>query len=369
VSEKSDVTLFLCGDVMTGRGIDQILPYPSHSEIHEDYITNAFGYVELAEEKNGAIARPVGWDYIWGDSIKDLSRIKPDARIINLETALTTSDAWCEKGINYRMHPRNIPCLQAAGIDVCSLANNHSLDWGRQGLLETLNTLKDANILPVGAGMNLQEASRPAIIECDSSCRVLVFAMGTPSSGIPLDWAASENSPGVHYLADLSRSSVESIAAHVRAVKRSKDIVVFSLHWGANWGYEISVVERQFAHALMDEAGVDVFHGHSSHHPKGFEVYHDKLILYGCGDLITDYEGISGYEDFRGDLAVMYFPKISVMTGELLGCEARVFKMLRFQLVYAEPDVVRWLERVLSREGRRLGTSTRAVKNSLCFEW
>ena len=75
-----------------------------------------------------------------------------------------------------------------------------------------------------------------------------------------------------------------------------------SIHWGDNWGYDIPREQTTFAHKLIDEAGVDVIHGHSSHHPKGIEVYKDKPIIYGCGDFIDDYEGISGYENFRDDL-------------------------------------------------------------------
>ncbi len=77
--------------------------------------------------------------------------------------------------------------------------------------------------------------------------------------------------------------------------------MVVSIHWGGNWGYGIPGEQRQFAHRLIDQAGVDVVHGHYSHHAKGIEVYHDKLILYGCGDFLNDYEGISGQERFRGE--------------------------------------------------------------------
>lgn len=72
-----------------------------------------------------------------------------------------------------------------------------------------------------------------------------------------------------------------------------------------------------FAHRLIDEAGVDIIHGHSSHHVKAIEVYKDKLILYGCGDFLNDYEGIGGYEEFRADLALMYFATVEPSTGKV----------------------------------------------------
>ena len=78
--------------------------------------------------------------------------MQPDARIINLETAVTRSSDRANKGINYRMSPENAGCLAAAKIDCCLLANNHVLDWGRAGLLETLTTLQKLNVKAAGAG-------------------------------------------------------------------------------------------------------------------------------------------------------------------------------------------------------------------------
>ena len=128
------ITLFLCGDVMTGRGIGQIMPNPSHPRIYEAYVKDAGGYVELAERENGPIPRSVDPAYIWGDALDELERVAPDVRIINLETSITTSEAyWKGKGINYRMHPENRPCLTAAKIDCCTLANNHVLDGDTRG--------------------------------------------------------------------------------------------------------------------------------------------------------------------------------------------------------------------------------------------
>ena len=146
------ITIFLCGDVMTGRGIDQVLPHPSDPTIYESYMKNARGYVKIAEEVNGPIDYPVSFSYVWGDALKELDRVAPDVRIINLETSVTKSnDYWKGKGINYRMHPENISILTAAKIDVCSLANNHVLDWGYSGLLETLETLKRINSFSMAA--------------------------------------------------------------------------------------------------------------------------------------------------------------------------------------------------------------------------
>ena len=284
------ISLFLCGDVMTGRGIDQILPHAGRPTLFEACVRSALGYVKLAEAASGPIRRPVDFAYIWGDAMDALRRAAPDLRIINLETAVTTSNhAWPGKGIHYRMHPENLPCLAAAGIDCCALANNHVMDWGVQGLKETLATLHRAGIATAGAGLDACDAAAPAVLEVPGKGRVLVFAYVTQDSGVPPEWSAGPARPGVNFLGQLSASTLEHIAGQVRALKQDGDLVVLSLHWGGNWGFGISAQQRQFAHGLIDNAAVDVVHGHSSHHVKGIEVYHGKPILYGCGDFINDY--------------------------------------------------------------------------------
>lgn len=354
--------LFICGDVMTGRGIDQILPRLCDPAIREPYMDSALGYVQLAEKANGPIPRPVDAPYIWGDALEEFERLRPQARIINLETAVTCSEDRMAKGINYRMNPANISCLTAAGIDCCVLANNHVLDWGMSGLTETLATLRAAAIKTAGAGTSEDEAWAPAVLSLADNRRVIVFSFGTATSGIPKSWAATGTKGGVAFVPDLELNTVQRIALAVRTHKRPGDLVVASVHWGSNWGYGVSADEVRFAHALID-GGVDLFHGHSSHHPKGIEVFHARLIVYGCGDFINDYEGISGYEAFRGDLGLMYFPTLDADTCRLLRLELVPTQMKRMRIQRASAADSRWLRALLDREGRRFGTWTEAAED------
>lgn len=365
------ITIFLCGDVMTGRGIDQILPHPSDPTIYEPYMKTAQGYVKIAEEVNGAIDFPVSFSYVWGNALEEMDRVLPDVKIINLETSVTKSnDYWKGKGINYRMHPENVSILTAAKIDVCSLANNHVLDWGYSGLLETMETLKNIDIKITGAGRNLIEAQVPAVQKVQNKGRVIVFAFGLGNSGIPSIWGAEEKKPGVNLLEDLSTRSIRDIQKKVRRVKREGDIVVASIHWGSNWGYGIPKKQRVFSHRLIDEAEVDIIHGHSSHHVKAIEVYKEKLILYGCGDFLNDYEGISGYEEFRADLSLMYFAMVDPSTGKLLGLQMTPTKIRRFQVIRASNVDTRWLKEILNREGASFGTNVIVGKdNRLTLQW
>jgi poly-gamma-glutamate synthesis protein (capsule biosynthesis protein) len=176
-----------------------------------------------------------------------------------------------------------------------------------------------------------------------------------PSSGVPKQWAATDDAPGVEVLEDLSERNADRIARNVAAVRRPGDLVVASIHWGGNWGYAIGRAERRFAHRLIDEAGVDVVHGHSSHHPKAIEVHAGKLVLYGCGDFVNDYEGISGFESYRSDLSFMYFPTLDAETGAVVRLELVPTQMRRFRVQRASAEDARWLAELVQR-GRSVHT-------------
>ena len=349
------LTVFLCGDVMTGRGIDQALPHPSHPLIHEPSVRDAGEYVRLAEAAHGRVPRPVDFSYIWGAALDELARVAPDARVVNLETSITRSEEhWPEKEIHYRMHPDNVRCLTAAGIDVCALANNHVLDFGRPGLRETLETLLQARLGTAGAGNTLAEARAPAVVEISGKGRVVVFGFGDESSGIPGSWAATNDRPGIDVLPDLSEATATGIADRVRQVKRPRDIVVASIHWGSNWGYEVPRAQQGFARRLLD-GGVDIVHGHSSHHVRPIEIYRGKLILYGCGDFLNDYEGIAGYEEFRDDLALMYFATLSPETGRLVTLRMTPMQIRNLRANRATRRDAEWLGSTLARISRAFG--------------
>ena len=362
------LTLFLCGDVMLGRGIDQILPHSLPPLLYETYVRDARRYLELAEAANGAMARPVPLAYVWGDALRELAQRRPAARIINLETSVTRSDRPWPKGINYRMHPANVGCLAAADIDCCVLANNHVLDWEREGLRETLATLAKAGVRTAGAGADLEAAQAPAVLRLPDGQRLLVFAAATEDSGVPDSWRANASRSGVNQLPDLSAKRVAQIAALVRRARRPGDRVVFSVHWGGNWGFSVQARQRDFAHGLIEEAGVDVVHGHSSHHVKAVEVFRDRLILYGCGDFLNDYEGIEGHAEYRGELGFMYFPTLDGV-GRLVELQLVPTRIRRFRVERAAGGDRRWLLEVARREYGRFGCDVEETGDAFALKW
>lgn len=348
--------LLLTGDVMTGRGVDQILPHPGDPKLYESYVKDAREYVKLAERAHGSIATPVSFKYIWGDVLAELSHAQVTHRIINLETSITNNDKpWPDKPIQYKMHPQNIGCLKAAHIDACTLANNHVLDWDYDGLCETLDTLDQAGIAHAGAGRNLAEAQAPAALPF-GNYRLLLFGLGSITSGVPFEWAATETKAGIYILDDLSPESARNIAAKMHTFHSPGDLLIASIHWGANWGYDLSPEQINFAHELID-SGIALVHGHSSHHIKTLEIYHDHLILYGCGDLLTDYEGIQGYEPFRGDLGFLYLPELAPDTGHLLELRLVPVQTRQLQLRRTSLEDTRYLYSLINDLGAGFATN------------
>lgn len=356
---EAGLRLLLMGDVMTGRGIDQILPEPVDPAIHEPAMESALGYVELAEAVSGPIPRPVPWSYVWGDLLAELAQRPPHLRIANLETTVTRSERWLAKGINYRMSPGNLPVLRSIGLDAVALANNHVLDWGAEGLLETLERLHAAGIATAGVGRDLEEAGAPAVLAVPGGGRLLLFAVAHGSSGVPEDWAAGPGRPGVALLPDLGAAVLAELSARIAAARRPGDRVILSIHWGSNWGYAVSEAQRRFARGLVERAGVDLVFGHSSHHPRPVEIRSGRAIVYGAGDVLNDYEGIGGYEAFHPDLVLAHLPTLDRRDGTLVAYEARPLRIRRFRLERAAPEDAARLARILDRESRPFGTAVR----------
>ena len=360
----SELTLALTGDVMLGRGIDQILPHPGDPTLRESYVHDARRYVELAEAVNGPIPRPVDFAWPWGDALAVLAAAAPDVRVINLETSVTRSDDFAPgKAVHYRMTPENLPSLAVAEPDVCVLANNHVLDFGPHGLTDTLAALSALGLRTAGAGLDVREARRPATVDVDTG-RVLVLSVGHPSSGVSAGWAATDSRPGVDVVADLSDAAAAAITSRVEEATQPDDVVVASIHWGSNWGYDVSRDQTRFAHRLVD-GGVDIVHGHSSHHPRPIEVYRDRLILYGCGDLVDDYEGISGYEKYRDDLRLLYFVSVQRRVGRLLRLRMAPLRAVGLRLRHASRDDTAWLATTIGRASRRFGSRVEVATDGM----
>lgn len=263
------ITLGLAGDVMIGRNVDKV----------------------IAQK---------GYRYPWGNVLELLQQT--DINIVNLEAALTNSNKKVDKVFNFKASPDKVKTLVEAKISAVSLANNHILDFDTEGLLETVSSLTNAGIQYTGAGLNSEEAARPAIIHCKNIRLGLLSFTDNERR-----WKAGPECRGTNYI-DISDSKDKKRALiAVQQLRKDVELLVVSLHWGPNMQEEPPALFVDFAHQLIKE-GADIIHGHSAHIFQAIEVYQNKLVLYDTGDFIDDY---MVNKVLRNDLSFFYLIEIN----------------------------------------------------------
>jgi poly-gamma-glutamate capsule biosynthesis protein CapA/YwtB (metallophosphatase superfamily) len=340
------------GDIMLGRLIDGLIPInvsdeedASHCRLIREHIPNLQNYNSASP---------------WGDTLPLFH--SADLNLINLETAVTTSeDKWPNKVFNYRAHPERVQCLKEARIDYAGLANNHTLDFGVEGLEETIKCVRNAGVAFAGVGLNKVEAIRPAVLRLPrvdqaqdgEGFTIHVYA----ASDHPSNW---KKVPGFH-LIEYSAAERKRLRELLTSTEEDGKpaLKVFSVHWGPNYAWQPADEIRDLAHFLIDECGVDIIHGHSSHHVQGVEVYEGKLIIYGCGDFVDDY---AVNTSFRNDLSAVW----RVTVGERR--ERGVLQVMRLDIFPAKIDKFRttvlkkdseeyaWICNKIGQLSRDLGT-------------
>ncbi|GAB3538200.1 CapA family protein [Noviherbaspirillum agri] len=220
-----------------------------------------------------------------------------DLTIVNLECAMTPSlEQWpgMPKAFYFGAPPQAIASLAGAGVDMVSLANNHALDFGTEGLIDTLHTLQQHDIAYAGAGADLDEALSPALVERHG----LRFGMAAFCDH-QSDFAADKHTPGIAWL-DFDDESAVTRAWHTalnRLRQQGVDWPILSLHWGPNMVFRPSRKFRRLAHAAI-AMGWKILFGHSAHVFQGIELHHGCPIIYAAGDLVDDYYVDP---DFRND--------------------------------------------------------------------
>ncbi len=250
----SSLKLILVGDVMIGRLVNELLE-----------------------------CQPP--EYPWGNTLPLLRQA--DWRACNLECVISDRGSpWSEtpKTFHFRSAAKNLSVLRAAGIDAVSLANNHTLDFGRGAMLDMLRRLDKAGIAHSGAGSNLVAAADPAIVDV-SGFKIgwLSFTDNQP------DWEATPEKAGVFYVPiDVRDQRTVKLFELVRYTRQRVNLLVVAAHWGGNWGYAPLLAQVEFGHALVT-AGADLVFGHSAHVVRGIEIHHDRPIIYSAGNFIDDY--------------------------------------------------------------------------------
>lgn len=238
------------GDVMLARGVSEVLATSPPAEL-------------------------------WGDCLPPLS--DADLRLANLECCVSDRGSPFQppRTFEFRAIPKAIEVLKAAEIDVVTLANNHSLDFGEEALVDTLDRLDGAGIAHVGAGRNLKEAMRPAILKrAGLEVAFIAFTDNFPEYG------ATNDRPGTFYLD--TRQSPPTFLLSMIEEASGADLVAVTAHCGPNMVTAPSEHLKSWAHLLADQ-GAGLWFGHSAHLFHGVEFYKGTPVIYDGGDFLDDY--------------------------------------------------------------------------------
>lgn len=252
----------------------------------------------LSDERDGP--REV-WEYLRSS----------DLAMVNLELPLTSADVPADKAITLRADPAIAPSMREAGVDAATVANNHALDYGPDGLLETLEVLENVGVAATGGGETLQSALRPAVLSAGGRT---VAAFGLAST-LPPGYSAGPRRPGVAPVRARSRFLVDSVTLdeqpgmspwveteaveedveracrRISEIRSEVDLIVVQMHWGIPHGWcaafqgPLADYQRPLGHALV-EAGADLIVGHHPHTVHGVELYRRGLIAYSLGNFL-----------------------------------------------------------------------------------
>src|SRR5919199_1768847 len=325
-------TVALVGDVMLGRGVNEAL-------------------------------RTLRPEQLWGDVLPLLA--SADLRIINLECAVTEhKQPWAHtpKVFHFRADRSAVEVLRVAHVDGCSLANNHTLDFEEQGLLDTLKHLEAAGIQYAGAGHNQEEAAQPALFGVRPNHASRMALVAFTDNDPP--FAAGPDRPGTNYLpVSLEPEVLDRLEIAIMTAREAgAETIIFSNHWGPNMVQRPNTLFRRFAHAVMDR-GADIYYGHSAHIFQGVEIYRGKPILYDTGDFIDDY---AIDPRLRNDWSFLF--RISLEEGEL-----RRLELFPVALSYARVRLATGAEREaifdrMERLSRKMRTAFTRREDQLVLE-
>lgn len=341
--------LLVGGDLMLGRGIDAIRPVHNPADFGKVDARHPSITIAWAKARGMAVPQNASAHELWGEALEPILASNADLTLFNLETAVTSRDCWVPKTYNFRMHPAGLDVLTVAGIRCVSLANNHVLDFGLPGLLDTLQALRRRGIALAGAGLNARLASAPRALPLPDGRRVLVFAMACANAGCRAWNAALAHRPGIALLPDLEPATASAVCRLIQYYRQPNDLVVVSIHWGGNWPEQIPVLMRNFAQRLIRQAGVNLIHGHSSHGPLEVEQIDKALVLYGCGDVLNDYEGRPDLLSRHGDLGTLFVADFNTSNLALGSWHRLVIRREGFCLRLANHREIQLVDQRLSR--------------------
>ena len=227
-----------------------------------------------------------------------------DLTVVNLECAPSNLGVRQPRPFNFRCDPDALPVLAADGVDVASLGNNHSMDYGPEALIDSVANVRAAGIAVVGAGANRTDAFAPAIIERGGRS-IAVLGFGAVYLGH--DWVATEDRPGISDGLDLP-----AMVDAVETAATAADVVIVTIHWCCELELTPNARNRDHAAALI-EAGATVIFGHHHHRIQPMEIVDGSAVAWGLGNFVWPRFSRAG-----SDTAVARV--VITADGDVIGC-------------------------------------------------
>jgi len=200
-----------------------------------------------------------------------------DLTVVNLECTPSNLGTRQDRPFNFRCDPTALPSLAADGVDVVSLGNNHSMDYGPDALIDAVANIRQSGMAVVGAGANRTEAFRPAVFERG---RRTIAVLGFGGVYLARHWLATEDQPGISDGLDL-----EAMVTAVESAASIADVVVVTIHWCCELETVPNTRNRIYADALI-EAGATIIFGHHHHRLQAVETFDGSVVAWGLGNFV-----------------------------------------------------------------------------------
>ena len=223
-----------------------------------------------------------GWDHAW--SGLDGLFLEDDLTVINLECVPSDIGAALDKDFVFRCPTETLPSIEANGVDVANLGNNHSGDYGKDALVDGRDNLVAAGIGAVGAGRTADEAAEPSLFEVNGwKVAVIGFGGVAPNES----WYATADSPGMS-----NGDDTPSMVTAVAAASAVADIVVVTVHWGMELDTSPRPDDIERADAMI-EAGADIIFGHHPHRMQPLEMINDAAVFWSLGNFVWPHNSVA----------------------------------------------------------------------------
>jgi poly-gamma-glutamate synthesis protein (capsule biosynthesis protein) len=284
-ADKSQVNAPAQGRPLVKHTSEQQGPPRGVTVIAGGDVTLGYHYEEYFDEQ---VSKGRSWEEMFAYGFAHLNQFTraADIFVVNLECPLTARGEKLPKNFNFRARPEFVSALLAGGVRAVSLANNHMMDYGAVGLFDTLEALDGAKVPRFGAGRNLSEARKPAIVSVGETRFAFLGYLFLGEHNIePVDIFATESKPGVAGTYADENVITQMVVEDIERARTTADVVIPFFHWGREGRHSPEPYQTRLARAAVG-TGASMVLGSHPHVLQGMELYAGVPVVYSLGNLL-----------------------------------------------------------------------------------